>query len=215
MAALTPVVKHLKLCIITLAAAQLCACSLNSDAKIVPGTSRNACQIFQQNPQWYWDSLNTYYRWGVPVSVQMAIIQRESDFQAGAKPPTKKFLGVIPTFKHITSAYGYAQAVNGTWLQYQQETHNYICYRTQYKYATDFVGWYSFKAHQRFGISLKDAYHLYLAYHEGLNAYAQQSYLQDPDLLAIARSVQYQANQYRKQISSCKYSIPKESSHWW
>lgn len=215
MSTLTLVVRNtVKFCILTLITANLCACG-TSDAKIIPGTSSNACQIFKQNPQWYWDSLETYNHWGVPISVQMAIIQRESDFQAGAKTPKKKFLGIIPTFSHITSAYGYAQAVNGTWQQYQRETRNSICYRTQYKYASDFIGWYSYKAHERFGISLKDAYHLYLAYHEGLNGYAQQTYLQNPALLSIARSVQYQANQYKRQIHSCKYSIPKDSSYWW
>lgn len=185
----------------------LTACA--HDAKIDPSTVNNACQVFRQNPNWYWEALDTYKRWGVPVSVQMAIMQRESDFQAGAKPGHKKFLGLIPTWSRVSSAYGYAQALNGTWQQYQRETRNYDCSRNQFDDASDFIGWYSYKAHEQYGIRLNDAYHLYLAYHEGLVSYGRRTYLQKPWLLSIARDVEAHARAYRRQIHHCKYSIPR------
>ncbi len=187
-------------------------CLLSACAATTPmtkETTNNACKIFQKNPDWYWEALNTYKSWGVPISVQLAIIQRESDFQAGAKPPRKKFLGFIPTWGHITSAYGYAQALNKTWIEYQKQTHNYRCHRDRFGDSSEFIGWYSYKAHQKYKISLHDAYHLYLAYHEGLAGYGNQTYLQKPWLLEIAKEVQTHANIYRQQIRRCKYSIPK------
>ncbi len=170
--------------------------------------SSNACTLFQKNPDWYWEALDTYNRWGVPVSVQMAIMQRESDFQAGARPPTKQLFGFIP-WGNVTSAYGYAQAINGTWQDYQRETKQYDGQRDQFGDASDFIGWYCSKAHKQLGIPLNNAYDLYLAYHEGLGGYANQTYLDKPWLIQVAQSVQNHANQYRDQIAQCKYYIPK------
>ena len=188
----------------------LTACaSAPSTSKPPPRASYNVCTIFQKYPDWYWEALNTYYRWGVPVSVQMAIMQRESDFQAGAKPPTKKVFGFIP-WGNVTSAYGYAQALDGTWQDYQQQTKNYHTKRDKFGDASDFIGWYSNKANQQLGIPLSDAYSLYLAYHEGLAGYRNKTYLQKPWLLNVAKTVQQRANLYRQQISHCKYAIPQE-----
>ena len=177
--------------------------------KKAPSPTSNACTLFKNNPSWYWEALNTYYRWGVPISVQMAIMQRESDFQAGARPPTTKLFGFVP-WTNVTSAYGYAQALNGTWAQYQQTTKNYKGKRDKFGDSSDFVGWYCNKANKQLGISLNNAYELYLAYHEGLTGYANKTYNSKPWLLNVAQSVQDRANSYRQQISHCKYLISDE-----
>ena len=179
----------------------------HSSTKSTP--SSNICTLFQKNPDWYWEALDTYNHWGVPVSVQMAIMQRESDFQAGARPPSKQLFGFIP-WGNVTSAYGYAQAVNGTWQDYQRETGQHNTNRDQFGDSSDFVGWYCNKAHKKLGIPLNNAYELYLAYHEGLAGYANQSYVNQAWLLQVAQSVQNRANQYRTQIAECKYQIPKQ-----
>ncbi len=171
--------------------------------------SSNACNLFKNNPSWYWEALNTYNRWGVPISVQMAIMQRESDFQAGAKPPNKEVLGFIP-WGNITSAYGYAQALNGTWADYQRTTKNYKGKRDKFGDSSDFIGWYCNKANKQLGIPLNNAYSLYLAYHEGLAGYANKTYANKAWLLDVAQSVQDKANIYRVQISQCKYLIARE-----
>lgn len=194
----------------------LAACaSPAQQAGIKPNTrpvdaSTNACTLFKQNPTWYWEALDTYYHWGVPISVQMAIIQRESDFQAGARPPKKQLFGFIP-WGNISSAYGYAQALSGTWADYQRETKKNHSARDQFGDASDFIGWYCNKANKTLGIPLNNAYKLYLAYHEGLNGYAEKTYLDKPWLLQVAETVQQRANQYRLQIAQCKYSLPKAS----
>lgn len=177
-------------------------------SKPKPSANGNACLLFKRNPSWYWEALDTYNRWGVPISVQMAIMQRESDFQAGARPPQKQLFGFIP-WGNITSAYGYAQALDGTWAQYQRETKKYKTQRDKFGDASDFVGWYCSKAHKQLGIPLNNAYDLYLAYHEGLAGYAKQSYINKPWLLQVAQTVQGRANEYRDQIAQCKYSLPK------
>jgi hypothetical protein len=182
--------------------------STHSNKKKASSPTSNACYLFKNNPNWYWEALNTYNHWGVPISVQMAIMQRESDFQAGARPPSKKLFGFVP-WSNVTSAYGYAQALNGTWADYQQETKKYNTKRDKFGDASDFVGWYCNKANKQLGIPLNNAYALYLAYHEGLAGYANKTYEDKPWLINVAQSVQDRANAYRVQISQCKYLMAK------
>ncbi|MCB2130933.1 MAG: lytic transglycosylase, partial [Rhodobacteraceae bacterium] len=63
----------------------------------------------------------TESRWGVPVAVQMATIYQESKFIGNAKTPRKFALGVIPMGRQ-SSAFGYSQAIDGTWDDYRAAT---------------------------------------------------------------------------------------------
>jgi hypothetical protein len=186
----------------------LTACSSTPQRPHHTSTS-NACVLFQKHPSWYWEALQTYNRWQVPISVQMAIMQRESDFQAGARPQKKTYFGFIPSATNLTSAYGYAQALNGTWKQYQNDTKRYNTTRDQFGDASDFIGWYCNKANKTLKIQLNNAYSLYLAYHEGLAGYANQTYKDKPWLLDVAVTVQDRANEYRQQIRQCKFNLPR------
>ncbi len=203
--------RRLELSLVFILISLLSACASSSYTKPnyaspKPSATGNACTLFRKTPNWYWEALDTYNRWGVPISVQMAIMQRESDFQAGARPLKKS--GFFGSWTAISSAYGYAQALNGTWAQYQQETRQYDSQRDQFGSASDFIGWYCNKAHQQLGIPLNNAYNLYLAYHEGLNGYQNQTYRDKPWLMQVAQTVQARADQYRAQIAQCKYSLP-------
>lgn len=198
----TPVIKA---CILAIGMGILSGC-----APAPPQDMSNVCSIFQQYPKWYWEALDSYNRWGVPVSVQMAIIHAESHFQPNVRPPRTKLLGFIP-WTHPTSAYGYAQAVDGTWLVYQAQTGRHSADRDNFGDAADFIGWYAYQANKKLGISQHNAYALYLAYHEGINGYAAGTYRSQPWLLQIAQSVQIQADRYRSQLHYCKNSIPKPS----
>jgi len=51
----------------------------------------------------------------------MAIIRQESSFQADAQPPRSRILWIIPG-PRPSSAYGYSQALDGTWDWYRQAT---------------------------------------------------------------------------------------------
>ncbi|NDH27139.1 MAG: lytic transglycosylase, partial [Rhodobacteraceae bacterium] len=96
----------------------LTACILGSCGIVPSGTAPrnldNACSIVEQRPHYMRAFKATERRWGVPVNVQMAIIHQESRFKANAKTPMRYILGVIPRGRQ-SSAYGYAQALDGTW----------------------------------------------------------------------------------------------------
>ena len=185
---------------------------LSACAPPPPHNQLNLCGIFYKYPRWYWYAKQTRKRWGVPISVQMAIMHQESHFRADALPPRKKLLGFIPWSRQST-AEGYAQAVNHTWEQYLLATHHARANRTSFKSASDFIGWFAYRAHKRVGIPRDNAYELYLAYHEGNIGYQQKTYRRKPWLIRIAHSVQRRADRYRQQLFSCEASIPKH--HWW
>jgi len=179
-----------------------------------PRNPNNICLIFRQYPDWYWAAAKTRRRWGVPVSVLMAIVHQESHFSAKAKPPRRKILWVIPWFRP-TSAYGYSQAVNETWRRYKRDTGRTSMFtsRNAFGDAADFIGWFVNQAHKRAGISKVDAYALYLAYHEGIGGYMRGTYKRKAWLIAVAKKVQRRAWIYRSQLRICEASLPKKP--WW
>lgn len=176
-----------------------------------PDKPENVCSIFTQYPNWYWAANDTKKKWGVPVSVQMAIIFQESSFNAKAKPPRGKLLWVIP-WKRPSTAQGYSQALNNTWVLYQKDTGNYDASRNNFKDASDFIGWYAHRAYVKAGISYYNASALYLAYHEGIGNYQNGTYMSKPWLINISKKVQSRANLYQQQLSVCESKIAKP---WW
>lgn len=181
-------------------------------SKAPPRNKTNVCSIFKQYPSWYWATAKVRRKWGVPISVQMAIVYQESRFQATAKPARKKILWIIP-WKRPTTAYGYSQALDGTWERYQKHTSNHGADRDSFSDAVDFIGWYAARANKKLGIPRNNARNLYLAYHEGLGGYATGSYLQKPWLVGVANKVAYRAKEYRYQLLRCEKSLPKKP--WW
>ena len=188
---------------------------LTACAPVPPSDPMNICKIYSQYPAWYQASQATYKKWGVPPAVQMAIIYQESSYNAYAKPPREKLLWLIP-WKRPTTATGYAQATDGTWENYIKHTGNSGASRSDFADATDFIGWYAFEAQKHLGIPRDNAYQLYLAYHDGLNAYAhnrRRTYQQQQWIMQIARKVQRIANLYQTQLARCEKSLAKK--HWW
>ena len=192
-------------CALVLTAAAL----LTGCAPSPPKNQGNICEIFQEYPSWFWAAQASQARWGIPMSVQMAIMYQESHFQGNAKPERKKVLGFIP-WSRPSTAYGYSQALDGTWSEYQV-ANNTTGYRSDFDTAIDFLGWYSHRAHVRAGIPVTDAYALYLAYHEGIGGYTRGVYKNQQWLITIAKRVQHQADLYHKQILQCQHSLPKKS----
>ncbi len=174
-----------------------------------PHNVENICSIFNQYPDWYWQAKQTEAKWGVPVPVQMSIIYYESAFTAKAKPPRKKILWIIP-WKRPTSAVGYSQALNKTWLDYQNQTGNSDGKRHEFGDACDFIGWYSHQVNHTLRVPPNNAYGLYLAYHEGMGGYAKRSYIRKPWLIRVAHKVSARSNIYQRQLVSCEDSIPRE-----
>jgi hypothetical protein len=168
-----------------------------------PRNLDDACAILQQRPA-YWKAMKkTERKWGVPVSVQMAAIHQESKFIGNARTPYRYALGVIPMGRQ-SSAYGYSQALDGTWEEYQQSEGRRSAKRDRIEDATDFMGWYMDQSSQKLGISKADAEGQYLAYHEGRTGYANQSYLGKPWLVDVAASVGARAVMYESQLGYCR-----------
>ncbi len=186
--------------------------SFTGCATYQPAQTENVCRIFKESPRWYWSTQASERQWHVPIAVQMAIMHQESRFQPKAKPPRRKLLGFIP-WKRPSSAYGYTQALTGTWEEYQRNTHSNGAKRDNFKAATDFIGWYANKAQQKANISPSDARALYLAYHEGIGGYQRQTYANKQWLMNVAHKVDRRARTYDQQLNICQASLPKK--HWW
>ena len=167
-----------------------------------PTRQDDACYILQQRPGWLRDMRKAEAVWGAPIHVQMAIIWKESSFRSRAKTRRTFFLGSIPS-GHISTAYGFSQALDGTWADYQRNTGARNARRTDYGDSTDFIGWYMSESKRRNDIDMDDAYNQYLAYHQGQGGYRRGSYRGQDWLLNVARQVQNRANLYESQLPDC------------
>jgi hypothetical protein len=136
----------------------------------------------------------------------MAIVRYESRFVDNARPPHKKFFGIIPMGRP-TTAYGYCQAVNGTWDNYLEETGNSSAQRVNFRDAMDFIGWYTNVSYDKLGISKWDGYNQYLAYHEGQIGYSRKSHNKKAWLLRVAQKVHNTAEVYAMQLRSCRENL--------
>ena len=168
-----------------------------------PRNLDNACAIVQERPKYFRAMKAAERKWGIPVSVQMATIHQESKFVGNARTPHRFALGIIPMGRQ-SSAFGYSQALDGTWEEYQDSEGGRRAKRDRIDDATDFMGWYMNESSARLGISKTDAQAQYLAYHEGRTGYANQSYLGKPWLVEVAAKVQARAELYAVQLASCR-----------
>lgn len=177
----------------------LSACGGN---KTPPRNLDNACSIVDQRPQYLRAFKRAEAKWGVPVAVQMAVIHQESKFDGDARTPHRYALGVIPMGRQ-SSAFGYGQALDGTWAEYQKAEGRWRANRTNINDAADFMGWYMTLTEQRNGISKTDARNQYLAYHEGHAGYARGSYTRKSWLVRVSANVQDRAVMYDRQLRAC------------
>lgn len=189
--------KYLKLAILLMVA------SCGGGGNQAPRNLDNACALAREKPQYFNAMRRTEARWGVPVPVQMATFHAESKFVGDAKTPHRYALGIIPLGRQ-SSAYGYSQAIDSTWQDYQSETGRYGARRNKFDDAADFLGWYMDGSSRSLGISKWDARDQYLAYHEGRRGYANGSHNQKGWLLSVANRVQSRADMYRNQLASCR-----------
>ncbi len=176
-----------------------------------PSRPDDICEVFREKSGWYKDARRAQKRWGLPVSVGMAFVHKESAYVAGAKPPRGKILWVIP-WRRPSSAYGYAQATDDAWGEYLQETRGFFRERDDLGNALDFIGWYNDRSHRRLGIAKNDAYNLYLAYYVGPGGYARGHHRKQPAVQEYARRVSARSQRYAGQLSRC---AKKLNRGWW
>ena len=173
-----------------------------------PESVADICDIFEDRKGWYNAAKNAERRWGIPVSVNMAFIYQESSFQSRAKPPRNRFLWIFPG-RRPSSAYGYAQALDGTWKEYEQSSGNSRASRRNFSDAIDFVAWYNANSSRISSISNNNATHLYYAYHEGNGGYQRATYKDKPWLMDTAARVQANSNRFAVQLDGCRRELDK------
>ena len=184
------------------AAILVSACSFSPSGP--PRAQNNACGILGERGDWGEALADAERKWGAPPHVVMAIIWKESNFRADAQPPKKyAFFGLIPNGR-VSSAYGYSQALDGTWDWYREETGNGWADRDDFDDSADFVGWYMARTRRVNGLGMNDAFSQYLAYHEGHTGYKRGRWKQKDWLKNAAGKVRSQAARYEGQLAGCR-----------
>ena len=168
-----------------------------------PRNLDDACALSYERPEFFRAMERTERRWRVPVHVQAAVIYQESKFIGDARTPFNYALGVIPMGRQ-SSAYGFAQALDATWEEYQDEAGGRSARRDDIADATDFMGWYMNKTLEKNGVPLDDAASQYLAYHEGHTGFARGSHNAKAWLLRVSGEVAARAEVYRQQLLTCR-----------
>lgn len=181
----------------------LAGCSAGGGSGKAPRELDNACAIVNERSGYLRAFKATERKWGVPVSVQMATIYQESKFISDARTPFRYKLGVIPVGRQ-SSAFGYSQALDGTWKEYQEQEGGMRTRRDNIRHATDFMGWYMKKTNEELGIPLTDATNQYLAYHDGRTGYRRGTYRGKPWLMRVAKEVGDRSVLYHQQLKRCR-----------
>ena len=158
---------------------------------------------------WYKYVKKSSEKYGAPVYVILAFVNKESGFNRWAKPQRTKLFKIIP-YKRPSSSFGYSQAVKKTWELYKTETNNPLALRTRFKDSVMFIGWYINKTRKINKIPLNDSYRQYLNYYLGWGNYANKTYKSDKKAIIFAQSVKKQSNVYRNQLKECQKSLDRK-----
>lgn len=179
--------------------------------KFTASTQSNICKIFSQQPSWYQSALKSQKKWRIPIHVMMSIMKQESSFKAKARPPRRIRVGVFGKKTLVSSAYGYAQAQNGTWRDYQKSTGKHHHRRDIFDHAINFIGWYAAQARRDLKLKNYDTYNLYLSYHDGMTGFRLKTYKKKPWLMRVAKKVRHYGYRYAKQLKRCAYQLKKNA----
>lgn len=166
------------------------------------------CEIFERRPAWYLRTLKVERRYGLPQAVQMAVVRHESGYQARARPPRRLLWGWIPG-PRPSSAFGYSQALDGTWARFQRATGRPQARRDRFSDSVELIGWYFEDAGRALGPRMRDPYHFYLAYNQGPVGYVNAVKRPGSSVSAYARRVAATADQYAAQLAGCRARLER------
>lgn len=183
--------------------ALVASCGSSGGDGSAPRNLDNACSIVTDRPHYMRAFNRAERKWGVPPHVLMAMIHQESKFISDARTPLRFTLGVIPMGRQ-SSAFGYSQALDGTWEEYQKETGSRRARRDNIRDATDFMGWYMTKTVERNGVALTDTRNQYLAYHDGHTGFKRKTYTRKAWLMDVATKVAERGEMYKRQLARCR-----------
>ena len=175
----------------------------------VPKYPQNACKIFGEKYLWYKYAKQSSDKYGAPIHIILAFVNKESGFNRWAKPKRKKLFKIVP-YKRPSSSFGYSQAVNKTWELYKTETNNPLASRTLFSDSVMFIGWYMQKTKKINKVSLNDSYRQYLNYYLGWGSYAKKVYKTDKNAIIYAKNVEKQSKIYKSQLLECKKILDKK-----
>ena len=116
-----------------------------------------ACEILTQNPSWSKSLKAAQDKYNLPPAYAMALIYQESTFKAEAKSKG-------------STAYGYAQAIDGTWKHFQKDVKP-NAKRNNFDDSVQFVGWYTTQLAKSTKLKMTDSYNLYMAYMLGATGF--------------------------------------------
>ncbi len=188
-----------------------CLVALAGCSSMPPAHPNNLCDIFDDKPSWYKDSKKAEKRWASSVPVMMSIMYQESQFKHNARTRRTRILWIFPG-PRLSDAFGYPQAKNAVWNEYQSQGGSVLARRDNFGDAIDFIGWYNKQSQKRSNIALNDSYNLYLAYHEGHGGYNRATYRQKNWLQNTARKVENRSQQYQDQLRNCEERF---KGRWW
>jgi hypothetical protein len=181
----------------------LAACGSGGGSGRAPSNLDDACAILAERPGYLAAFRGAERKWRVPVHVQMATIYQESKFISDARTPLRYSLGVIPVGRQ-SSAFGYSQALDGTWEEYLDQQRVRRAKRDRIRDATDFMGWYMVGTRNQLGIPLHDARNQYLAYHDGRAGFRRGTWRSKSWLIRVSSQVAQRAEMYREQLPRCR-----------
>jgi hypothetical protein len=186
-------------------AALLALASQSCVSALPPAEVEDLCGLVAERSEWYLAAERAAARWQVPPAILMAVIHQESRFRANARPYWR-MLGV--PVAPASSAYGYSQALDGTWSEYLHSAGRLGARRDVFADAVDFVGWYADRIHRETRIAKDDAFRLYLAYHEGPGGFARGTHAGKPWLQGVARRVADRAAIWERDALRCGLTRP-------
>jgi hypothetical protein len=189
------------------------AVALSACASVAPPTQvADACKIMAEKPHWWRALKQAERRWDASPALTLAIIRQESSFTHDARPPRAGGFLFLPG-KRPSSAFGYAQALDGTWAEYQKAVGERGADRDEFDDAADFIGWYTKTSRERLRLSNTDYAAHYLAYHEGHGGYARGTFRSKRWLVDVANTVGGNARAYAAQLDKCEGRLNRGG--WW
>jgi hypothetical protein len=160
-----------------------------------PTNTADACAILDEKRGWQNHVFDAARKWDVTPGVILAFMRQESGFRRDARP-------IDRSGNRLSSAYGYSQALDGTWAQYERDQGGGK--RKSFEDSADFIGWYLDVISKQTGVRKSDARNLYLAYHEGPAGYRRGTYAGKTWLTDVAGRVASQSSIYDGQLRRCE-----------
>lgn len=179
---------------------------LTSCATTPPRNINNICDVLKQKSgfltDWRSSAVHASKKYNVPLPLILATIYKESSFNSTAKSERTKLGGFIP-WKRKSTAYGYSQALNNTWLDYVKETKYFYADRSNFAHSTDFIGWYYQKSIKRHKLAPNDYKNLYLSYYLGYSKSPKSYKNVAPNVLRSVQKLVDTTLAYEKQLKNC------------